>query len=639
MMNWKFRLAIIFMFFSIANGSAQTYNWLKGGGSTSAMTYSRDWERVTAMCTDDDKNVYVVSPVGDVAINTDTFLMPRSFICCSSLPHTLVASYDCRGNLRWAKLIDAYYGTASNGIIYSMGSIYMTGAMRGGYNHIGYDTTFNKPNLCSYILRIDTGGRFKWVRFTGKDTVGNEWKTGIMTAINGPYNNIAADGQGNLHHYDFVNAGARLDSTTFSVKGTYDLKYDTIGNLLSVTQLEMDTNSNMTRPIINKRSGAMYATVYVTESWGGRSTSLAGYDRTGHIIWYDTCYWPNGYNSLSYDEGSGKIFAIGATQVDSTGVSKFPIIGDTLVGSGYARSNLHTILTLDTFGRMKRHFDVNFETYGVLYDIAAVPEGKVAVAGILVYAAKYGPDSMVNTTHQQEPMMAVFDTLGHLLRWDNDSSNEFYNYGTSIAADNIGDIYLGGMVSSNLTISGLPTYSSSGGNTDFFVAKYGYTCGCTIAPTPSFSYSGVGTVAFTYTGTPVIDSIRWDFGDTSTSTATSPTHTYTYPGIHRVCLTIYTSCGPATYCQYINMESLGNEIATSNDLIVYPNPSKGSFTIEYTGSRYILKMYNLLGQMVFTDVINNRKQSICTTQLVSGSYILQLTDLQGNRIVKTIVLE
>ncbi len=630
----KILLTCSFLFFFIFS-HAQSYNWVKGGGSATAALYSRDDERVTSMCTDDNGNVYIVAPIGDFSIHLDTFSMTNAFNCCSGVPHTMIASYDCMGNLRWAKLIDAGQGTVSTGIAYGNGNIYSTGSLWGINKHIGYDTVFDASNFVSYLLKLDTLGHYKWIRFTGNDSINTWVNTGGYT--NGMNNNVAVDGSGNVHHYDYTGDGVRLNSSVVSAKGTYDMKYDPSGNLLSVIQMEMDTNTVMTYPIIDKHSGTLYATIYVTDpSWGAQVNCLAAYDLSGHIKWYDTCWWPNSFVGLAFDGNDNIYTGVEASFDTNLLPPHFQLHGDTIYGNVYPYEILNLILTLDTFGNLKHHYDFHAKEDGTFFDLKLVPGGKIAITGNMVYAYKYGTDSIVNTTVNQEPFKVILDTLGNLQHWDYDTGTGFYNWGTALAVDNIGNIYIGGMNEAQLTIPTLSPILSVGGNSDFFVAKYGYICGCTVAPLASFNYTGTTTVSFTYTGSTGFDSLRWDFGDGNTSTTTNPIHTYAATGVHHVCLTVYTSCGVVRSCEDIGATT-GIGYATMPAVLIYPNPATDGFFIENALPECSVKLFDMLGRQVYSGIITGSKQLISLNSFVSGVYMLQLIDISGNRLNKTVI--
>lgn len=72
-----------------------------------------------------------------------------------------------------------------------------------------------------------------------------------------------------------------------------------------------------------------------------------------------------------------------------------------------------------------------------------------------------------------------------------------------------------------------------------------------------------------------------------------------------------------------------NEYAMSA-LTVYPNPANGQFTVEGTG---ILRVFNLLGQVVLTQEINERT----VMELPRGMYFIRLDHVNGVKTAKLVV--
>ncbi len=63
------------------------------------------------------------------------------------------------------------------------------------------------------------------MRFVGKDTIGNDLKTG-QYGINYFYNDLAVDGSGNINYCDYLKTGVQLLPSVVSTVGSYDLVYD-----------------------------------------------------------------------------------------------------------------------------------------------------------------------------------------------------------------------------------------------------------------------------------------------------------------------------------------------------------------------------------------------------------------------------
>lgn len=134
----KLYTLLIFLFL-VFPSHGRYYKWVTGGGSNGAIQNQE--EVVTHMCTDDNGNVYVLSQVGDNQITADSFYLPKAFNVGVNgyLPHILFTSYDCEGNMRFAKLIEAKNIAFPTGVVYSNGKIYVSGLMIGNKKRIGYD--------------------------------------------------------------------------------------------------------------------------------------------------------------------------------------------------------------------------------------------------------------------------------------------------------------------------------------------------------------------------------------------------------------------------------------------------------------------------------------------------------------------
>jgi hypothetical protein len=76
-----------------------------------------------------------------------------------------------------------------------------------------------------------------------------------------------------------------------------------------------------------------------------------------------------------------------------------------------------------------------------------------------------------------------------------------------------------------------------------------------------------------------------------------------------------------------------NEINTSDELIIYPNPTTGELGIRnYELGIKEVMIYNVMGQLVFKSPINNRQSTINISSLENGIYFVRLMDADGTMI-------
>jgi hypothetical protein len=638
-MKGKYLLLLFIVGMWVSKAQAQNYKWATGGGSTSSLMYSTDWEQVTHMCTDANRNLYVTTTMSDDDIRADTFYMAHAFnpTCCGATPtpHIFIASYTPEGKIRWGKLLDAQYFSRCYGMACdTSGNVYVIGYLYGNNKHLGYDTVIASSNLTSFIIRYDTSGNFKWIRFIGADNTATRFNTGYESAI-------AIDGQSNIHYYSLIKNGVQITPTITSTTGTYDLKYDSLGDLVNVTKMPMDTFAYFQQATFNKRDNALFANVIsIKDGSTLLYNCIVAYDKNDNINWADSIY--SGIaTGLDYDNKNG-VYGIGVGQL-----SPFIISGDTALNFG---STVSAIFKLDSLGNIKWITSMTGEpsdNTNAFLGMALTPTGNVAVTGDFAGAVKFKGDSINSVPSEGwNPIFIVADSNGKILKLDQLHGDAFYDRGTSVASDNVGNIYIGGWVGDSISTKGVKAYYSTGGETDYFIVKYGYNEGCTLAtePMPMFSFSGDNTrvpdaVAFTYTGSNTADSVRWEFGDGSTSKALNPSHTYTDTGMIQVCLTVY-GCDSGTYCSWVRTlpPTAVNNIKVFPGLAVYPNPATAQLNISNISKGAAIQLYDIIGKEVYSSIANQQDLTIDIHELNAGTYILVLTNKEGQkesmRIVK-----
>jgi len=142
----------------------------------------------------------------------------------------------------------------------------------------------------------------------------------------------------------------------------------------------------------------------------------------------------------------------------------------------------------------------------------------------------------------------------------------------------------------------------------------------------------------------------WSWGDGSTSSGFYPVHTYSAAGYYNICLTVSLSCGSqSTTCNNTNIYKTTTNVTNNNmltvsvkntsavgikinqtylqDVILYPNPNKGSFNINLSASKneiYNVEIYNSLGQLIYKSTISNEQSTINIEGNSAGLYYVKL---------------
>lgn len=160
--------------------------------------------------------------------------------------------------------------------------------------------------------------------------------------------------------------------------------------------------------------------------------------------------------------------------------------------------------------------------------------------------------------------------------------------------------------------------------------------------------SGLGTVTVTNTSVNA-EQWFWDFGDgTFVETAETLVHAYTEPGIYTITQTaINYNCTTAVSQTIIVVEfGVGvNELTVDNgQLIIYPNPNNGVFTITFETEKPIaleLELTNTLGQRVYFNRLGTTKyfsEKLNLEGFAKGLYFFKVR--AGNEVlVRKVVVE
>ena len=116
------------------------------------------------------------------------------------------------------------------------------------------------------------------------------------------------------------------------------------------------------------------------------------------------------------------------------------------------------------------------------------------------------------------------------------------------------------------------------------------------------------------------------------------------PAIINPCAIEFDAFGMGNYPAYgqaldftISFVELGTETFDLNSLSVYPVPTSEILNISYKDAIDNVKIYNLIGQEVFSENVNSANSQINLSMLAAGNYIVKLSsaELQHNfKIVK-----
>jgi hypothetical protein len=132
---------------------------------------------------------------------------------------------------------------------------------------------------------------------------------------------------------------------------------------------------------------------------------------------------------------------------------------------------------------------------------------------------------------------------------------------------------------------------------------------------------------------------RWDFGDGSPQVNTRhPYHSYAAAGTYNVCLNVSNENSSNTSCRTITIgtSSVDDGISAGvADITLFPNPVEDYLLVtlgEYIPQHGQIMIYDISGRTVHTQRIYYGQNNVDMTGLVSGMYVLRISD--GNVVIK-----
>jgi hypothetical protein len=610
MKKQPFPLTILLFFCTISLANAQQFNWIKGGWPAGA-----GWtdEPVKFISTDAHNNVYVAAKMGDNNIVADSFRALNG----NGLSTELFASYRCDGLMRWAKIIYGDYQSDCAGTAYDgVNSIYYLGFIASSNKHIGNDTVFDEPFSYSILIRFDTSGKLKWLRNILPDTTGAYGSPGV--------NAVQVDKSGKVHVFVYEYAGMPISSTISVTRdGSYEIIYDSTGNVQSAVRLQIDTEMYINRAFLVRQTDTTFA--WITNN-ADHLHYLAEFEPDGSQIWADTARATSSLSTASWINGVA-IDKNGNPVVVGYGLSF--ILGED---TAYYDSSQSTIIKLNDAGHMLWHFNINGQPPNA---ITVLGNGNVAATGNFAGWAIHNTDTLLDYgALNTNSLFCLLDSNGNLIYWDYLRGGPEDGYGTAITHDNLDNIYFGGLASDTVRHTGMNTYFHRGGGNNFYIAKYG-SCNCTPETSISsfFTKNRTDTVQFNYWGSSA-DSLHWYFGDgTDLRIIPDPLHpvnpvihVYKNKATYTVCVTAYGCNDSAMYCDTVSALNVKNFNQLQSQFSIYPVPAQNEIFISNAEGQYIIA--DIAGRILLTGTVSSGKP-VNVTMLTAGLYFIMLTDKQG----------
>jgi hypothetical protein len=458
---------------------SQSWQWGVRGGSIDNAIGKGPNENVVDICTDKWNNVYVLAIVYKNYIDIDGHSKTAQ-----DYANICIASFKCDGSYRWSKVIGDNNDDLPTAIgVDTLGGVYVTGTVApihgsGGSCLVDLDTNIGETNKAFFILKYDTGGTYKWFVMPEADTVTPSFNSGPI--------DMSVDASGNTYTLCLLNPGAFANGAeVITNEGLYILKYNEAGQFQSVT----------TTPVTFSKPPALLG-MLMKMDWKNNRYYLAGsYDGTyGSLTMGSTSITNTEY--IAAISGSGSVLWVkqnsspgygGITQrptIDALGsiyITGSTTHGDTFNGYTFTNSlsslgySFPYAVKLDTDGT--NSWVVNGASQADLGSSGiAIIKDTVAIFGIYGKTMKMGTITVSSNMYGYNLFMArILASTGDVLEIDTLlSGNNNNEYSEPLTVDGIGNFYGGGSFDQDLHVNG-DTLNKVGGETDWFVAKFGTT--------------------------------------------------------------------------------------------------------------------------------------------------------------------
>lgn len=523
-------LLIISCTFSFAQSAWQ---WGKRGGSPVNMASYGPYEDIKDITTDKWGNVYAIAEVGNLGLNIDG----GNFNCFGwqYAAQICIVSFNCEGDLRWYTMaIGTSYDIGNAIKTDTSGGVYITGTLNvdpgagnGGpdsayiFNGNTLDTVFGITNYKSwFILKLDTAGTYKWLKMPEPDTLIFSPAFQTSGAID-----MDADESGNSYILCSLKPGAyannafvATDSAGYSIwdgEPAYITEFDKNGAFVKGFRLPIRfVSGNGGSPNIYMKRDHQRKRFYISGNTGtasGDSLFVAGnyvyslyvacFDSTGGLVWLKKDGATPGITGSTADratlDNQGNIYVTGGCQ------NGFIFNGSTFTNTLGTASSIPFLVKLDTNGNNVWATNGSESSGDIAGVGVALSSDTVAVfgywgalkfnwgtdtiygvsnSGYKIYLARFNA-----TTGAFNSMDTLTSSFGTSIKPGYGGGAPDYSTGT-IAADILGNFYCGGNFATDITIAG-NTLQSIGGETDWFVAKFGNTnCSLTEA-VPTISHT------------------------------------------------------------------------------------------------------------------------------------------------------
>lgn len=525
-------------------------------------------------------------------------------------------------NWLWAKGAgsagsEAVLGTASD----NNGNLYVIGWYSSATITFG-SLTLTNPGVGTgdvFVVKYDATGTALWAKTFG----GAEGDIG---------NGIAADALGNVYITgSFASSTINFGTTTLTNAGTGSDVF-----IVKLTSSGTEVWAKSAGGVGSDRGNAITVDLLGNIFTTGAFTSASINFGTGSL---SNASSVNDFFIVKQDANGNTLWAKNAGGINAdTGFSiACDSIGNVYAAGAFASSTINFgsgILT-NSAGGTQDIFVVKYNSLGTavwssrsggsLEDAAngiAVKKNNVYVTGGFSSASiNFSTSTLTNNlAGTSDVFLAKYDLDGNSI-WANSAGDADSEAGNGVAIDSLGNAFITGFfISNNISFGGNTLTNAGAGYREVFVTAY--------------SSSGNVSWAKTTTG--------GTFDEVGNAITVSNNGAIYVGGMFNSSLvsfdatTLFKGCGDDVFvAKLLGPVSGVKEEHMNDELLAYPNPSEGKFTIEAEGQ---IIFYNSLGEIVLTEKLNGKNDLDLSLQ-IKGLYTYRVVNQRKGIYIGRIIIK
>jgi hypothetical protein len=517
----------------------------------------------------------------------------------------------------WAKnAIGVNYNYGTSVASDKWGNVYVAGSFDGDsiqFQNITLTVNNGISDGSIFVAKYDSTGNIIWAKAFGGD--GDEWP--VMTIDKNA--NIYITGPFSSNSIQFGSTTVYNASLSPSNNDIFIAKLDTDGNVIWATRAGSQGYDRATAITTDQQdniyiAGAFEDTLLYGDiilinddptagaTWGTvLNEFVIKLDKNGIGIW--------GNNKLA--DGSSAIACDKNQNVYVTGLNTSAYNGNV---------PLRYIEKFDVSGNLLWTNMIDGNSFAWALDVDS--SGNAYVSGPFGQTLHLGNYTFIPDPTSGNSYLVKYAQNGNVI-WAKTFSSIGVN---SLAADSSKFIYLtGGFGADSISIEGIVLYNSNPNlyGSDIYVLKCD-TSGNVIWAKSAGGYGsdGVGAISTNERGNVFITG-------------------YYYSDSCYFGSTVFTDSGYNFYVAKLDASAaltISEKEIENDNFLILPNPTNGKFIIQFEANgSYQLKVFNLMGQAVFQQQINNQQTSIDLSHLSNGIYILNLNDGKLNQNKRLVI--